>query len=100
MSNIPHKLGRLYFRYISGTPAERKGWNAEALAQALERLGYIKIVELQGYDALGRWLPKVRRYIELKKLTSQVIEQAMRSHSVYAPPNLVPCTANLEEEEK
>lgn len=64
-----HKLGRLYFRFIHKTPLEKQGWSASTLAEKLQAAGFIQILEIQGYDAKGRWTEKVTRFKELKKIT-------------------------------
>lgn len=74
----PYKIGRLYFRYIANTPAERNGWSAAQLALVLSNKGFIKIVEIQGFDKKGRWTEKVTRYFELKPLSHTTILEVMR----------------------
>lgn len=79
LTHRPYKIGRLYFRYIANTPDEKRGWNAEMLASALEQEGFIRVVDIQGYDSLGRWTPKVKRYFELKPISRTTILDVMRS---------------------
>ena len=59
------KLGRLYFRFIRDTELEEQGWTSEKLATLLDRYGYIKIIETQPQDELGRWGKKERVYVEM-----------------------------------
>lgn len=76
--NAPYKIGRLFFRYVMGTPLENQGWTATRIAEVLEAKGLIKIVETQGHDAKGQWVPRVKGYIELKRLNSEVVVKALK----------------------
>lgn len=58
------KLGRLYFRFIAGTPLEKEGWTSEKLATWLEDRGFIKRVTLQSQDANGKYSKGIPHYIE------------------------------------
>lgn len=59
------KLGRLYFRFIKGTPLEAQGWTADRLGALLERLGYIQILTAQSHDTRGRWSSGYKRFVEM-----------------------------------
>lgn len=60
------KEGRLYFRYIAGTELEGHGWTGAALAEFLERHGFIKRVTLQTQNERGQWSPAIpAAYYEL-----------------------------------
>lgn len=76
----PFKLGRLFFKYIAGTPLEKQGWTGERLGAALEARGFIKIVELQGYNSKGQWTEKVTRYFEVPgmALNNRIIEEVTK----------------------
>lgn len=59
-----YRIGRLYFRFIRGTPLERDGWTGYKLATWLEENGFIELIEVNGYDTENE-KTKVTRYIEL-----------------------------------
>lgn len=77
MLNRPFKLGRLFFKFIAGTPLEKQGWTGERLAAALEERGFVKVTELQGYNSKGQWTAKVTRYFEVPgmHITQRIIEE-------------------------
>lgn len=43
----PRLVGRLYYRFIAGTMLEKDGWQAQDMANLLERLGMVDLVECE-----------------------------------------------------
>lgn len=75
--NFSWPIGDLYFKYISGSKLEGKGWTSEKLAKFLDRKGFIKILKRLDKDQLfqkphDRYVP-----IRGRKITRQAIENAM-----------------------
>ena len=58
------KLGKLYYKFIKGTPLELQGWTSAKLATFLESQGFIRLVTVQGIDSKGRFTQGIKKYIE------------------------------------
>lgn len=75
--NISWPIGDLYFKYISGSELERKGWTSEKLAKFLNEKGFIKL--LKCLECEQTFQKPHTRYVPIrgKPLSRQVIEKAL-----------------------
>lgn len=60
------KLGKLYYKFIKGTPLENQGWTSEHVARLLESHGFIKRLTLQDRSSNGKFGKGMPYYIELE----------------------------------
>lgn len=60
------KLGKLYYKYIKGTPLETQGWRSQDVATLLVDHGFIRLVTTQKQGLDGRFSKGSTEYVELE----------------------------------
>lgn len=60
------KLGRLFYKYVKGTPLEDQGWTSHDVADLLLEHGLIRLLALQGSNERGQFTKASIYYIELE----------------------------------